>query len=541
MPPSAASGTPPETPTAAIPKQATASPTPPAPPPTSSPSPTASPVSPPSPAPSPASSPSPATPPTPYPAPATTVTASPTPLVPAFPSRLRRLLTPRHDPYLLALALFLAYAAVSIIRFRHLGTRSWDLGIFEQAVRAYAHLQVPITELKGPGFNVLGDHFSPVTALLAPFYRAFPSPLTLLVAQAALYAVSAVPVTRAATRALGRARGLALGIAYGLSWGLQRAVDFDFHEVCFAVPLIALSLEALLAQRWRATLLWMLPLVLVKEDLGATVAAMAVVVAIRARRRGATCVAPYALAVASFGAVATLMTFTMIIPAFNTAGGYDYLSKIGETGPLTGAGVKIRTVLWLLVPATGLLALRSTLLIAVLPTLGWRFLSSDPHFWGTDWHYSAVLMPIVTLALVDVLPGARLSHRPWLRSYAVHLPTAVLAGSLALTTSLPLARLTEADAYHVPDRVVAIEKLLDTIPDGATVESNVGPISRLTSRCRVFWIGRAEPIEPDYIVFNNSSRWVKDVPLYTRRLHPDARYEPRGVIQGYVLLKRTST
>jgi uncharacterized membrane protein len=46
-------------------------------------------------------------------------------------------------------------------------------------------------------------------------------------------------VTRAAGRALGRGKGLAVGVAYGLSWGLQRAVDFDFHEVAFAVPLLA--------------------------------------------------------------------------------------------------------------------------------------------------------------------------------------------------------------------------------------------------------------------------------------------------------------
>jgi uncharacterized membrane protein len=419
-----------------------------------------------------------------------------------------------------------------------MGTRSWDLGIFEQAVRAYAHLRAPVVDLKGPGFHVLGDHFSPVTALLAPVYRVFPSPVTLLVAQAALFALSAVPVTRAATRRLGRPRGLAIGVAYGLSWGLQRAVDFDFHEVCFAVPLIGFSLEALLARRWRAALLWALPLVLVKEDLGVTVAALALLVVVRARRHGAQRDVALGFAVASFGAVAALVTFTMIIPAFNTSGGYDYWSKVGGAGPFDGLDTKVRTLLWLLVPTTGLLALRSPLLIAALPTLGWRFLSSDEHYWGTAWHYSAVLMPIVFLALVDALPAAHRSPRQWLRSYAFHLPAGVASAALALTTSLPLSTLTEADAYRVPGRVVAVEKLLATIPDGATVESNVGPISRLTSRCRVFWIGRTKGLAPDYIVFNNSSRWVEDVPRYARQLHPGDRYELDGLVQGYVLLRR---
>lgn len=460
------------------------------------------------------------------------------PVPPAVPGR--RFFLAGREPYLLALVLFVAYAAVSVGRYLRMGTRSYDLGIYEQAVRAYAHLQAPIVELKGPGYNVLGDHFSPVTMLLAPFYRVFPTPVTLLVVQAALFALSAIPVTRAATRMLGRARGLALGVAYGLSWGLQNAVDFDFHEICFAVPLIAFSLEALLRRRWRATLLWGLPLVLVKEDQGLTLAAIAVVVALRARRQGSSRVVPYAVAVAAFGAVATLLTFTLVIPAFNTAGASDYLTKVGGSGPLDGLDVKIRTVLWLLIPTSGLLALRSPVLLAVLPTLGWRFVSSDDNYWGTAWHYSAVLMPIITLALVDALPAARHSSRPWLRSYALHLPTAVLAASLALTTALPLGTLTKGDAYRVPADVHAVEKLLGTIPDGATVESNIGPISRLTSRCRVFWIGRAKGLAPDYIVFNNRSHWVKDVPGFARQLHPRDTYTLRGVIQGYVLLERTS-
>ncbi|MFF7390935.1 DUF2079 domain-containing protein [Streptomyces scabiei] len=463
------------------------------------------------------------------------VTASGSPARPG-----RRFSLAGREPYVLAVLLFAAYATVSVGRYLRLGTRSYDLGIYEQAVRAYAHLQAPIVELKGLGYNVLGDHFSPVTMLLAPFYRVFPSPVTLLVIQAALFALSAVPVTRAATHMLGRARGLALGVAYGLSWGLQNAVDFDFHEICFAVPLIAFSLEALLRRRWRAALLWGLPLVLVKEDQGLTLAAIAVVVALRARREGASRVVPYAIGVASFGAVATLLAFTLIIPAFNTAGASDYLAKVGGSGPLDGVDVKIRTVLWLLIPTSGLLALRSPVLLAVLPTLGWRFVSSDDNYWGTAWHYSAVLMPIITLALVDALPAARRSSRPWLRSYALQLPAAVLAASLALTTALPLGNLTKADAYRVPAEVGAVDRMLDTIPDGATVEANIGPIARLTSRCRVFWIGRAKGLAPDYIVFNNRSRWVKDVPAFARQLHPRDTYVLRGVIQGFVLLKRTS-
>ncbi|MFF0163235.1 DUF2079 domain-containing protein [Streptomyces sp. NPDC005263] len=468
---------------------------------------------------------------------------SPQPLIAEpvpHPPRDRLVAPSRRDPWLLAGVLFLGYAAVSLSRYRHMTSRSWDLGIFEQAVRAYAHLRVPVADLKGPGSDILGDHFSPVTALLAPVYRLFPSPVTLLVAQAALFAVSAVPVTRAAGALLGRRRGLALGLAYGLSWGLQRAVDFDFHEICFAVPLIAWSLEAVLAGRWWRALCWAVPLVLVKEDLGVTLAAIAVVVAIRARPTSSR-TAWYALGVAVLGLAASVLTLTLVIPAFNTTGAYGYWDKVGGSGgggPFDGLDTKLRTLGWLLIPTSGLLALRSPLLLVAVPTLGWRFLSSDSNYWGTDWHYSAVLMPVVTLALADALAAVRYSPRPRLRSYAHHLPTAVVAAALALTTSLPLSALTESDAYRKPAGVKAVERMLARIPDGASVEANIGPISRLTSRCRVFWVGNTRGINPDFIAVDNNRKWLKDVDDYARKLHPHATYTVEDATHGYILMKR---
>ncbi|MFE3740743.1 DUF2079 domain-containing protein [Streptomyces sp. NPDC059134] len=447
-------------------------------------------------------------------------------------------------PYALALALFCAYATLTVCRYRLMASASWDLGIFEQAVRGYAELRAPIADIKGRGTHILGDHFSPVTALLAPVYRVFPTPVTLLIAQAALFALSAVPVTRAASRLLGRRPGLALGVAYGLSWGLQRAIAVDFHEIAFAVPLIAFSLEALLAHRWRAALWWAVPLLLVKEDLGLTAAALAVLVAVRARRTPeASRVVRHALGVAALTALTAVLTFTVVIPAFNTADTYDYWAKMGGgSGPLDGADIKFRTLLWLLLPTTGLLALRSPLLLAAVPTLGWRFLSSEEHYWGTAWHYSAVLMPVVTLALADACAGVRRASRarPWVRSYAYHLPPAVAAAALALTPSLPLSALTEPAAYTVTDEVRAVEALLERIPDGADVEANTAPISRLTSRCRVFWLGNTRGLTPDFIALDNRRAPGRDTLAYARQLHPKAAYRIAGEAGGFVLLELRS-
>lgn len=453
--------------------------------------------------------------------------------------RTAALRAPRLDPYWTAGFLFLAYAVISVARYRTLGTSSWDLGIFEQAVRGYAHLRAPIVDLKGPGTHILGDHFSPVLVLLAPFYRLLPSPVTLLTAQAALFAVSAVPVTRAAARLLGRGPGLALGLAYGLSWGLQKAVDFDFHEIAFAVPLIAFALEAVLRQRWTAAVCWAAPLVLVKEDLGVTAAAIGAVVLIRSRRA-----VPLAVALVAFGVTATAVTLGVVIPAFNGSGSYDYWSKLGGEGgtaPSVPFGTALGTLLWVVLPTSGLLALRSPLLLVALPTLGWRFLSHEPHYWGVDWHYNAVLMPVVVLALADALPHARHSARPWLRSYALHLPACALAAALALTTTLPLARLTEPATYQVTPQVRAAERLLARVPEGATVEADIRPLSRLTGRARVFWIGDTGGIAPQYVAVQlREGRTPEQAVADAHARHPRATYVPLGEADGIVVLHRTS-
>ena len=178
-----------------------------------------------------------------------------------------------------------AYSVLGVTRYLQLATQSWDLGIFTEYVKQFAHLHAPIVDIRGPGFNLLGDHFHPIVAVLAPFFRLAPTPVTLLIAQALLTALSVIPVYRAAGQLLSRGAAQAITAAYGLSWGLQQLANYDFHEIAFAVPLLAASLSALIRGRTRAAIWWALPLVLVKEDQGFTLAALGLIIAFSYRRR----------------------------------------------------------------------------------------------------------------------------------------------------------------------------------------------------------------------------------------------------------------
>ncbi|MFH8840367.1 DUF2079 domain-containing protein [Streptomyces sp. NPDC017868] len=449
-------------------------------------------------------------------------------------------------PYLiLAGVLCGLYFLYSWVQYAHFRTPSWDLGIFGQSVRAYAEFRAPVVDIKGPGFPILGDHFSPVTALLAPLYWIWPSPASLLLGQAALFAASAVVVGRTTQQVLGsRAAGIGLTIAYGLSWGLQEAVKSDFHEIAFAVPLLALTCRALLLGRWTAAAAWSAPLVLVKEDMGLTVAVVGAVLFLKGQKK-------LGAALAGFGTAAFALTVLVLIPAASKLGQYDYWSKIEKTGTgadtsfgqvvagALGSGERWEMVFYLFA-TVGFLALRSPLVLLVLPTLGWRFLSQDPNHWGMHWHYSAVLMPVVFLALVDGVRSARTSPRAWLVSYGkVVIPVAV-AVSLTLAANLPLRELLKSETYRTETRTTEARAAVAAVPEGASVEADVPLLAHLTADHRVYWVGTSKGATPDYLAFDlrGWGQQVSDPAQLAAQLHPEARYAITYRSDGFAVLKR---
>jgi len=105
------------------------------------------------------------------------------------------------------------YTAFSLVLYGTYRESSYDLVIFDQAIRSYSRFHLGISIVKGvrnvfgPHFSVLGDHFSPILMTLAPLYWIYNGPQTLLVAQAVLFALAIPPLwifTRRAFAGSGR-------------------------------------------------------------------------------------------------------------------------------------------------------------------------------------------------------------------------------------------------------------------------------------------------------------------------------------------------
>lgn len=295
---------------------------------------------------------------------------------------------------------------------------------------------------------------------------------------------------------LGTRPAVVVGFCYCASWGIASAAGFDFHEVAFGVPLIAFSATALGERRLTAAALWALPLLLVKEDLGLTTAVVGILIAVRGRR-------VLGLATAIIGVAGSVLEITVLIPLVNHHG-YTYLDSVipGSSSASFSWSVggaqavadallhaaadlpnpaKIGTLLMLLAP-TAFIALRSPLIWLAVPTLGWRFISDNPSYWGTGFQYSAILMPIASAAFIEALIRWRRSGRrnDLIRTRLV-LGVALVV-TVALLPTRPTLSVLRPSTWSDSSHVAAAQRLLDMIPAGTTVAATNHLAAQLTDR-----------------------------------------------------------
>ena len=413
----------------------------------------------------------------------------------------------------LAAAAAFVYCLDSLTLFRRFLATTFDLVIFDQGIRGYAHFRAPVSIARGVSdgqnahFLLLADHWSPILALLAPLYWIHDSPTTLLVAQGALFALAIPPLWVYTRRRLGEAAAYLVCVAYALSLPVMAAVVFDFHEAAFVPVLTAVMVERFDAdKRWHGVLA-AVALLLVKEDMGLLVAGFGGYLLLTRRRWTG-------LAFIVGGLAATWVATHVLIPAFG--GSASFYWAYGQFGSTLGSAalnvlthplraldvfvspwVKARTMIGLLA-AFGFLPLASPMVVAVLPLLAERMLASGyPLWWQAKFQYDAFLVMILCCAAVD--GAARLQRhwpqrwdkwltypltRPkWARHDGTPWRTATLwaagicAAALVYFPSSPFGSLLHPGFYGLNARARAAAAAVAHVPAGVEVEAanNIGP------------------------------------------------------------------
>lgn len=429
-------------------------------------------------------------------------------------SRLRAALTAPHAPVppvpvsaaqrlhlgLLMAAFAALYVTHSFLRFASYEVKGYDLGIFDQAVRQYAMFQAPIVPIKGVDFHLLGDHFHPILALLAPFYWIWDDPRMVGIVMALALASSALPVYLFARRRTGHPTALLAAAALLLWWPFQAMVNWDFHEITLGVPIMAWLIWALDGRRpWLGTVL-AVSLLSVREDMGVTLVAIALVFAIRRHWWPA-------LVTFVAGLIGYWFATSVVIPHFSPTGDFGYwqFTALGPdmasslafilTQPWAAAAVlfdhPLKVALWLLhfLPLLFLPVL-SPLTLMAMPILLSRLFNDRLNVWAPVYQYDAILAPILLMAALEA--SARLADRFDARALVRRLPAVVVSavlvvgvvGTAFFPQVFPFHRTLTGD-LHLRQHGEDLAHAVSLIPDGVCVEAADNAAPHLTTRTYV--------------------------------------------------------
>lgn len=350
----------------------------------------------------------------------------------------------------------------------HYGTLDYDLGILDQEVWLLARGKQFITVR---GLDVFGHHVTPGLWLFAPFSWLGSGPNFLNIAMVVGLTAAAIPIFRLAIRTLGNEwHALVLAVAFLMHFTNQSVLQETFHPETLAVAPLLFAWLALLDQRHRHYVLWLVLALLWKEDVALTVFAMGFVTALRGRRMAGR--------LTMLGAMIWFFVATSVIIPHFTPDGTFYGSFYGELGDtpseviatsITDTELVITQLrradavgygrdLSLPFGGVGLLSP-----LALLISLGQalpNLLSGTVYPWDPDRHYATLVLVGITIASVE---GAGRFARLGVRRFLVGwIGACALATSVAWGTS-PIGR-----DYHNGSWA------LEPNPRNATLDAAVG-------------------------------------------------------------------
>jgi uncharacterized membrane protein len=448
---------------------------------------------------------------------------------PPWPERARRAgrwLDRPALPFTLAALAAAAYAVYfsgfALVNHYNLATSAFDLGIEDNLVWNASHLATPLfrsTPLGG-AMTHLGLHQTYFSYLLALPYRLFPDARFLLVFQAAMMGLAALPLFLHARRRLGPWPACLLAWLYVLYPPLHGANLYDFHYQPLSAVFIFAFVHLMETDRpWLAGACAFFTLTL-REDMGALLVVACLWLALRGARP---------LVATLIGAVAALhfVVLKMIVMPMFLGGVPAYIHQYRGLLPAgqSSFGGVLETVLanpgytlsWLLEPAKLLYVLQILGPLAFWPlrrARGWLLLA--PGFFFTllqtrypalteiSFQYTAYWIPFVFLATVDGLAAAGARTR---RAALLTLPVALL-----VFTSQFGAVLHRDDVrggfdvglhYSIDaaarERHDVLEALLARIPPDASVAASNRIVPHVSARANAYELNK-DLLDADWII-----------------------------------------
>lgn len=418
------------------------------------------------------------------------------------------------------------FAVLALGRWNAGNSADYDLGIFAQGADAWSQGHWPVSHIRG--LSLLGDHFSPLLATWGLVWRVWPTPPALLITQSVLLGAALGVVVGYARRRAGWKVAVLIAVVGIFSRAVLTTAMFDVHEVAYAAVGLAVLCVALLQHRFGWAVIASIWLLLIKEDLGLTVFAAGCCWWWMYRGDGWR----RPLILAGLG-VAGVIVAMLVIGAFAPGSGTGYLAYfgIGKSNKLpvpedhSLSPQRLLPVLMYVVLAL-VIGVRSKLTVLAVPTLLWRGVSSNIHYWALDFHYDVILWPIGLLAFVDVVASRRWSGKAGNEPVAKpRLPSwdkavvglAVLAGFGLAVSEMADRAVAPGSMFRTAAVVKNIRSLAsEHLPKNARVATQADVGAYLVPTYDAYALRPDQHPSVDYVMFTSKPKWTYQVPVCAR-------------------------
>lgn len=407
------------------------------------------------------------------------------------------------------------FAVLALGRWNAGNSADYDLGIFAQGADAWSRGHWPVSHIRN--LSLLGDHFSPLLATWGVVWRIWPTPPALLITQSVLLGAALGVIVGYARRRAGWKIALLIAVVGIFSRAVLTTAMFDVHEVAYAAIGLTVLCIALLQHRFGWAVAAAVWLVLTKEDLGLTVFAAGACWWWMYRGDGWR----RPLILAGLG-VAGVVVAMLVIGAFAPGSGTGYLAYfgIGKSNKLpvpedhSLSPQRLLPVLMYVVLAL-VIGVRSKLTVLAIPTLLWRAVSSNIHYWALDFHYDVILWPIGLLAFVDVVSRYGV---PRLRSWqSAGVGVAIVAGFGLAVSEMADRAVAPGSMFRTAAAVTNIRSLADEhLPQGARVATQADVGAYLVPTYDAYSLRPDQHPSVDYVMFTSKPKWTYQVPVCAR-------------------------
>lgn len=444
-----------------------------------------------------------------------------------------------------------AYLVIGVVKYNRFEAGD-DLAHSAQPVWHLSRFELPLSSvLGGISFN---DHFDPILAFFAPFYRLWPDARVLIIFQQVIVVLGAIPVYLYARRKIkGKLIPWMLTFLYLYFIGFQSAVSSDYHSATISAAFIGLSIFLMELKKWR----WYWSVfglsLLVREDVSIYLAALGIYAFLVKKER------KVGFITVLISLVYYYLIFNFFLPLMNGQPAFNHLAF----GTKSTASIIVNTLLtspvefikaffyplvkvrniFLTAWSFGFLPWFSSLYWIMAPINFLRHFAVDEVRYSLQRHYAAPLAPILAFSAINVL------HKIKSKRLAGLLILVAVVGTFYTNRpnldpgypAPPIALIFKRSFYVMPPKNAEYYKMMALIPDGASVSAQVPLLAHLINREQVYKFPQKYQ-EAEYIVLTFTESFYpmtyEDMETLKASLLADPDYEKLYLSYAGVVLKR---